>query len=86
MLLTGDLQRGYRLTSLRYFDAHLIGAGTEDLDALLLGTLVEVLYDEVSQIGDLLEHRFLLDPQGEFGVRFRDASVSYEPADSTMRR
>jgi hypothetical protein len=33
-----------------------------------------------------LEHRFLLDPIGEFGVRFGRASVGYAPADSTMRR
>lgn len=86
VLLTGDLERGYRLTSLHYLDAHLIGADTEDLDELLLGSRSELLYDEVSQVGDILEHRFLFDPSGEFGVRFRRASVSYAPADSTMRR
>jgi hypothetical protein len=86
VLLTGDLQRGYRLTSLHYLDARLIGADTEDLNELLLGPRSELLYDEVSQVGELLEHRFLLDPIGEFGVRFGRASVGYAPADSTMRR
>jgi hypothetical protein len=86
VLLTGDLQRGYRLTSLHYFDAHLTGADTENLNELLLGPRSELLYDEVSQVGEQLEHRFLFDPNGEFGVRFRHASVSYAPAESTMRR
>ena len=54
VLLTGDLERGYRLTSLHYLDAHLIGADTEDLDELLLGSRSELLYDEVSQGGDCL--------------------------------
>ena len=86
VLLTGDLQRGYRLTTLDYFDAHLTGAAGEELDELLLGPRSELLYDEVDQLGEELEHRFLLDPRGEFGVRFGRASVSYAPADSTLRR
>lgn len=86
VLLTGDFQRGYRLTSLHYLDARLIGADTEDLNELLLGPRSELLYDEVSQVGELSEHRFLFDPSGEFGVRFRCASVSHAPADSTLRR
>jgi hypothetical protein len=86
VLLTGDLQRGYRLTSLHYFDAHLTDADNEDLNELLLGGRSELLCDEVSQVGELLEHRFLFDPMGEFGVKFRRATVSYAPADATTRR
>jgi hypothetical protein len=86
VLLTGDLQRGYRLTSLHYLDAHLTGAGAGELDELLLGPGSELLYDEVDQVGEELEHRFLFDPHGEFGVRFRRASISHSPADSTLRR
>ena len=86
VLLTGDRQRGYRLTALHYLDAHLTGADREDLNELLLGPRSELLYDEVSQVGELLEHRFLFARNGEFGVRFRRASVRCAPADSTLRR
>lgn len=85
VLLTGDLQRGYSLTSVRYLRAELTGVLPRELPGLL-GHRSEVLYDEVAQTSSGLEQRFLVHPRGEFGVVFSNASMSQEPADASLRR
>jgi len=85
-LLTGDLQRGYRITSVTYFLAGLVGATAADLDDWRLTERGELLSDEVAKVSNGLEHRFIFDVGSEFGVRFNHASVRYQAADAALRR
>jgi hypothetical protein len=86
-VLTGDLQRGYEWTTLRYESAELIGAGPADL-ALWYDEdqLTEVGEEEVDLLpGGRFAHRLLLWPEGEFGVAFRRLEIDHQPASSADR-
>ena len=78
-IFCGDNQIGYRRLTLQY-EGHieLAGADLHQLAAWLDEPETEMLYDEIDVIAqDRFEHRHLLWPNGEFGVRFdRAATIS----------
>jgi|tagenome__1003787_1003787.scaffolds.fasta_scaffold19850960_1 hypothetical protein len=85
--LTGDLQRGYEWLSLQYHRAGIVGATIEDLSGRITEHGTELLYDEVDVCNDgRYEHRILMWPDGEFGVRFASLTVTREPALPSDRR
>ncbi len=56
----------------------LLGASPDELRDWLDDPETEFLYDEIDvRDGGRFKHRYLLWPQGEFGVRFSDAAVRY---------
>lgn len=77
---------GRRLLTMTYVDADLGGCTLATLEAAVealrprrdgsaveLVPLVSILYDEIDMTEDeLFEHRFLLDPFGDFTIRFAD--------------
>lgn len=73
-IVCGDLQRGYRRLTLDYRCAELTSAtDAATLPGLLDDQDTELLYDEIDRAPDgRFEHRHLLWPRGEFGVRFRE--------------
>ncbi|MDL2398630.1 hypothetical protein [Rhizobium mayense] len=80
LLLTGDLQTGYRRTEISYTDAEV--KNQEVLARALNDRPTEVSYDELAVVGKRLSHDFLLAPKNlrgatgqEFGIEF--TSVSY---------
>jgi len=81
-LLAGDLQQGYEWLTLIYEGADLLGANSDELRTWRLTDRgAELLYDEIDLSEDArYEHRILVWPQGEFGVRFRSVRVDREPA------
>jgi hypothetical protein len=89
-VLTGDLQRRYEWTTLRYSTASLIGATVDDLQLWCPspdGQVSEIIDDEIDIAPDgRFEHRMLLSPQGEFGVRFDALAIERRPASSDERR
>jgi hypothetical protein len=87
-LLVGDLQRGYEWLTLGYGDASLVSTTESDLGRWWSAELPnEIVEDEVDWIGDhRYEHRMLLWPVGEVGVRFSTLVVGRQPATSSDRR
>lgn len=87
-VLVGDLQHGYQWLTLRYAEAVLSGATEADLDrwwpADELAT--EIIEEEVDIVGDVFEHRMLLWPKGEVGVRFKTLTVERVGASPDERR
>ena len=83
-VLAGDLQHGYEWIELRYVGA-AVGSADEVLAWIDLPGC-EVLYDEVDVSGDEYVHRLLLDPVGEFTVRFQALEVHRAPAIPDDRR
>lgn len=87
-VLVGDLQQGYEWLTLSYTNANLSGMTEADLnrwwpvDALA----TEIIEEEVDIIDDLFEHRMLLWPEGEVGVRFRTLTVERVGATPDDRR
>jgi hypothetical protein len=68
---------GYRRLVIQYRGrVELVGTGEADLHRWLDDMDTEFLYDEVDLVDDgRFEHRHLLWPRGEFGVRFEDVGV-----------
>lgn len=77
----GDKQIGYRRLTLQYEGRiELVGTNFAQLAAWLDHPETEMLYDEVDVIAqDRFEHRHLLWPAGEFGVRFDRANTISAP-------
>ena len=78
----GDEQLGYRRLVIQYRGrVELFGASESAIAGWFDDAETEVLYDEVDVAEEgRFEHRFLLWPRGEFGVRFGDALVVSAPA------
>ena len=72
-----DLELGYRRLVVQYRGrVEIFGASERELADWLADAETQLLYDEIDVAGDgRFEHRFLLWPRGEFGVRFEDALV-----------
>ena len=87
-VVAGDLQQGYEWLTLIYEDADLVEATEDELGtSRLTGGDVELLYDEIDVSADgRYEHRMLLWPEGEFGVRFRSVLLDRKPAQPSDRR
>lgn len=83
-VVCGDLQLGYRRVTLEYCgDVEIDGASVDDIDRWLSDPATELLYDEVDRADDgRYEHRHLLWPKGEFGVRCRKLKLTSTPAES----
>jgi len=76
-IVCGDVRHRYERLQIEYRGAELIGASEHNLAAWLGNERTELLYQEVDAIPDgRFEHRHLLWPQGEFGIRFTDISVT----------
>jgi hypothetical protein len=89
VLLTGDLQRGYWWTSLKYSEAR-IASGEEALLEAVRHRPTEIWYDEFAGTRHKMHHRFMLvEPHstmslGEFQIDFRDFAFSEIPADGRV--
>jgi hypothetical protein len=81
-VICGWVQIGYRRLVIQYRGrVELFGASESDVAGWLDDAETELLYDEVDIAADnRFEHRFLLWPRGEFGVRFEDAVVVSAPS------
>lgn len=85
-LLVGDLQRGYEWVQIRYDNAEIVPSGAASNFEEWPLTEREVGADELERLPDgRFEHRFLLWPDGEFGVRFSACRVTRRPADPSDR-
>ncbi len=86
-VLIGDLQQGYEWVEIEYDDAELFPDRiAEDLASWPLSDC-EIGADELTVTSDgRMEQRFLLWPEGEFGVRFATCQVRRSPADANDRR
>ena len=80
-VLGGDEQLGYRRLVIQYRGrVEVFGASESDIAGWLDEAETELLYDEVDVTENgRFEHRLLLWPQGEFGVRFEDAVLVSAP-------
>ena len=87
-VLVGDLQRGYEWLDLSYGDASLVGTAESDLGRWWNAELPnEIIEDEIDRVSDhRYEHRMLLWPDGEVGVRFSALLVGRRPATPSDRR
>jgi len=87
-VLVGDLQQGYEWLSLRYADASLNGTTEADLNRWwpVDELATEIIEEEVDIVDALFEHRMLLWPEGEVGVRFRTLTVERVGATPDERR
>lgn len=80
-LLTGDLQRGYRHTALRYFGGR-VTAGLDALKQAVTDRPTEIWYDEFAGAPPHIAHRFLLvnadgvHDRGEVHIAFDDFSFT----------
>jgi hypothetical protein len=83
-LVCGDLQRGYERLTLRYRQAELVGANAEAIRQWLADG--ERVADEIDRTGVGYEHRILVWPAGEFGVRFTAVAIELGAADASARR
>jgi hypothetical protein len=83
-LLCVDDRGGFRAIDVVYAGrVALTGTNEGELAAWLGNPQTELLYQEADVLGDgRLEHRHLLWPEGEFGVRFTTISVRVTPASS----
>jgi hypothetical protein len=81
-VICGWVQIGYRRLVIQYRGhVELFGASESDIAGWLDDAETELLYDEVDIAADnRFEHRLLLWPRGEFGVRFEDAVVVSAPS------
>jgi len=76
-VVCGGFQHGYERLSIEYRDAELFGTDEHQLATWLANDGTELLYQEVDALPDgRFEHRHLLWPQGEFGIRFHDIYVT----------
>ena len=84
-LLTGDLQRGYWHTLIRYSGGSIVG-GREALERAVAVRPTEIWYDEFSAAPPRMVHRFLLvkpattEDRGEVSIEFDGFSFSEIPA------
>jgi hypothetical protein len=74
--------RRYRRVTLQYRESvELVGADAAQLAGWLDDPKTEFLHDEMDIIENArFEHRHILSPQGEFGVRFSHAALISTPA------
>jgi hypothetical protein len=87
IVLAGDLQRGYEWLTLRYAGAEMIGASEDDLRGWNLdGAGSEIICDEIDRVSGHYEHRLLIWPRGEFGLRFSALAVESRPASASSDR
>ena len=82
-LISGDLQRGYSLLTIRYKNAALVQFECDVRQAFNFRN-AEIRYDEFDLDADdcsLCVHRFLLWPEqlGEFAISFDDFEVEQKP-------
>jgi hypothetical protein len=84
-VICGDHQIGYRRLVIQYRgQVDVFGASESDVAGWLDDAETELLYDEVDIADEnRFEHRSLLRPQGEFGVRFEDVVVVSASASSS---
>jgi hypothetical protein len=84
-VICGDPQIGYRRLVIQYRGhVDVFGASESDVAGWLDDAETELLHTEVDIADDnRFEHRFLLWPQGEFGVRFEDVVVVSASASSS---
>ncbi len=76
VLTVGDLQVDYKQIELAYRNASFVGVTAEQFNTWdLPGRSTEIVFDEVDSFGEVLEHRFLLWPDKEFGVRFDQVNL-----------
>ncbi len=87
-ILVGDLQRGYEWLTLRYSEATLIGTTEADLSRWwpVDELASEIVEEELDVVGELFEHRMLLWPEGEVGVRFKSLTIDRVAATPEQRR
>lgn len=84
-LLTGDLQRGYWRTLLRYSGGRIV-AGREALESAVAVRPTEIWYDEFAAAPPRMVHRFLLvkpdttEDRGEVHIEFDGFLFSETPA------
>lgn len=81
----GDLQSGYREVTLRYIGGRAFGARNQELSGWLSAPETEILFDELDADAGRYEHRFLLWPRGEFGIRFCELAVNDVLVDGSYR-
>ncbi|HEX2295568.1 MAG TPA: hypothetical protein VHN37_09695 [Actinomycetota bacterium] len=79
-LYAGDAACGYVRVALTYSGAELFGATRAEAETWLSDEALEVLHDEVDLHDGLVEHRFLLWPEGELGIRFEALEIEVRPA------
>jgi hypothetical protein len=80
-VICGDQQRGYERLQIEYRHAELFGTDERRLAQWFADPRTEWLDHEVDALSDgRFEHRHLLWPNGEFGVRFAEISVTATPA------
>jgi hypothetical protein len=76
-VVSGDVRCGYQRLQIEYRNPELFGATEQELAAWFGDARTELLYQEVDALPDgRFEHRHLLWPEGEFGIRFGDISVT----------
>lgn len=82
-LVQGELATGYGLLTLTFLEAVLTGLSLDAVRELAGRSRTEVWYFEFDLHGErsqaTFEVRFLLHPEGEFGIRFRDAHWIWKP-------
>jgi len=84
-LLTGDFQRGYWHTLIRYGGGRIV-LGQDVLDRALTVRPTEIWYDEFSAAPPRMVHRFLLvkpgttEDRGEVHIEFEEFAFSETPA------
>ena len=72
---------GFHRLRIKYLDAELFGATEQQIARWLCDDRTQLLFQEVDVAPDgRFEHRHLLWPEGEFGVRFVDIGVDSMPA------
>lgn len=77
LLTTGDLQNGYRRTTICYNGGDCLLAS---FNLKHIETDTEVIADELDAVGDGFVHRLLFADGKEVHIPFRDVSVTEEPA------
>lgn len=83
----GNPDAGYQRVLLQYRgDLELLEADRAAVDGWLSATGAELLYDELEVLAQRrFEHRFLLGPDGQFGIRFSDVTVVSATAEASVR-
>ena len=84
-LIVGDLQEGYELATIKYYNAELFPHTAITYMESLSIECREVGKDELAINSDSYEQRFLLWPEGQFGVKFTSCDVDRKPAEPTDR-
>ncbi len=84
-VLVGDEQVGFEWADIEYHDAELFPDTAHNGLARWPLTKREIGEDELTETDTGYEQRFLLWPDGEFGVRFTSCTVTRQPATASDR-